>query len=160
MTEHILYRFYSRRGRLLYVGITMNPFTRFSDHRRTQRWWDQVGSVTLIDWEDREQLKMMERYVIETERPLYNVIHSVHNPDWADYADYCHYCNTQFNGEPADTREVPYDMYISDADGRIMAEFKCSRNPEHEYFCTYDLDVPIAPTLRHEWVLEDGSFAP
>lgn len=153
MTKHVLYRFYSRGGRLLYVGITMNPFTRWADHRRTQRWWSQVATIKITDWEDREQLEMMELHAIQTERPLYNVVHSVHNPDWVDYTDYCHYCNGLSHGdELLDCREVPYDMYISDADGRVFAEFRCSVNPEYEFFCTFGLDVPIAPTLRHEWV--------
>lgn len=150
MTEHVLYRFYSRGGRLLYVGITMNPFTRFADHRRTQKWWSQVASIDMTDWDDRDQLKMMERHAIETEHPLYNIAHSRHNADWVDYTDYCQQHDESHNGLPLDTRTVPHDMYISNADGRVFAEFRCTINPEHEFFCTFGLDAPIASTLRHE----------
>lgn len=148
---HVLYRFYSQGERLLYVGITMNPATRFGNHRRTQRWWEQVATIRLETFSSRQILEWAELDAIEDEHPLYNIKHSSSNPDWIDYWDYCHFCNGYTESdELIDTRVAPYDMYISDADMRIFAEFRCLN--KHEFFCTFDLDMPITAKLRHESV--------
>ncbi|MBX7450389.1 GIY-YIG nuclease family protein [Mycolicibacterium sp. 3033] len=44
---HVLYRFYSPTGKLLYVGITMNPSQRFNAHRKSKDWWDEVAGITI-----------------------------------------------------------------------------------------------------------------
>lgn len=74
--NHVLYRFYSATGQLLYVGITMNPSTRFKQHRKTKDWWGEVIGITLEHYESRDELARAERRAIQVERPLHNVIHS------------------------------------------------------------------------------------
>lgn len=70
---HVLYRFYSKTGQLLYVGITMNVEQRFQAHRHTKAWWDTVVGITLEHYPNREELAAAERRAIEVERPLHNI---------------------------------------------------------------------------------------
>ena len=71
---HVLYRFYSDTGQLLYVGITMNVTQRFHAHKHTKDWWDQVVGITLQHYPNREDLAAAERRAIEVERPLHNIV--------------------------------------------------------------------------------------
>ena len=73
---HVLYRFYSATGQLLYVGITANPPTRFKAHRSTKEWWTQVVGITLENYSTREDLANAERRAIQVERPLHNIVHA------------------------------------------------------------------------------------
>lgn len=74
--SHVLYRFYSATGQLLYVGITANPPTRFKAHRHTKDWWSEVVGITLENYATREDLANAERRAIQVERPLHNVVHA------------------------------------------------------------------------------------
>ncbi len=73
---HVLYRFYSATGQLLYVGITMNPPRRFKNHRDSKSWWDQVSGITVENYASRSELEQAERRAIQVERPLHNVVHN------------------------------------------------------------------------------------
>lgn len=75
-SAHVLYRFYSATGQLLYVGITMNPPKRFKNHRDSKSWWDQVSGITVETYGDRKELESAERRAIQVERPLHNVVHN------------------------------------------------------------------------------------
>lgn len=79
--SHVLYRFYSATGQLLYVGITANPPTRFKAHRRTKDWWSEVVGITLENYITREDLANAERRAIQVERPLHNVVHAKRRED-------------------------------------------------------------------------------
>lgn len=72
---HVLYRFYSATGQLLYVGITANPPMRFKAHRHTKDWWPEVVGITLERYATRGDLANAERRAIQVERPLHNVAH-------------------------------------------------------------------------------------
>lgn len=76
MTAHVLYRFYSGTGQLLYVGITMNPPARFKQHRATKDWWREVSGITIEQYGSREELAAVERRAIQVEHPLHNIVHS------------------------------------------------------------------------------------
>lgn len=71
---HVLYRFYSATGQLLYVGITMNPAQRFQSHRGTKDWWSDVVGITLEHYENRADLAESEKRAIQVEHPLHNVV--------------------------------------------------------------------------------------
>lgn len=73
---HVLYRFYSATGQLLYVGITMSPPDRFKSHRDTKAWWAEVAGITVENYESRGDLEKAERRAIQVERPLHNVVHN------------------------------------------------------------------------------------
>lgn len=73
---HVLYRFYSATGQLLYVGITMNPPQRFKNHRDSKEWWSEVSGITVENYDTREDLAKAERRAIQVEHPLHNVVHT------------------------------------------------------------------------------------
>lgn len=73
---HVLYRFYSATGQLLYVGITMNPPQRFKSHRDTKEWWDMVSGITVESYSSRDELAAAERRAIKVEHPLHNIVHA------------------------------------------------------------------------------------
>lgn len=66
-----LYRFYGGR-RLLYVGITDNVSTRFTDHAK-KAWWSEVTNIAFTTYADRAAALEAEVEAIRQERPAYNV---------------------------------------------------------------------------------------
>lgn len=76
MKTHTLYRFFDREGRLLYVGITGNPWSRFSKHRDEKPWWDDIAHITMQRYGSREELAAAERVAIVSEKPIHNVMHN------------------------------------------------------------------------------------
>lgn len=70
---HLVYRFYDRRGRLLYVGCTVDPKRRFRDHRCQRPWWSDVAEVTGWWYPDQFTARDVEARAIATELPIYNV---------------------------------------------------------------------------------------
>lgn len=70
---HVLYRFFSDSGDLLYVGITNNPGQRIKQHENGQSWWAQVVSAKMEHFSSREELAAAELQAIRTENPRYNV---------------------------------------------------------------------------------------
>lgn len=74
--EH-LYRLRGVTGELLYVGITNNWPTRMKQHMAEKQWWHEVAAVELVGvFGTRAQLEAIERAVIKTETPIYNVAHN------------------------------------------------------------------------------------
>lgn len=73
---HVLYRFYSVTGQLLYVGITMNPVQRFKSHKGTKDWWADVSGISIEHYDSREDLANAERRAIRVEHPLHNIVHA------------------------------------------------------------------------------------
>jgi predicted GIY-YIG superfamily endonuclease len=76
MKSHVLYRFYSATGQLLYVGITNNPPERFRQHRDGKDWWELVSGMKIETYGSREELAEAERSAIQIEHPLYNVVYN------------------------------------------------------------------------------------
>lgn len=66
-----LYRFFDRYGQLLYVGKSVDPISRFRQHRSDKGWWTQVAGITL-QHADECDLDRLERRAIENEHPAYN----------------------------------------------------------------------------------------
>lgn len=72
-----LYRLFGEDGTLLYVGVAVNPRTRWSVHSREKSWWPEVASRS-VEWhEDRPAAEAAEAAAIVTEAPRYNVEHSM-----------------------------------------------------------------------------------
>jgi predicted RNase H-like HicB family nuclease len=79
-----LYRFFDADGRLLYVGITNNTRTRWSDHASKKPWWPQVATATTAWHQTRKEAEQAELDAIRGENPVHN-IHSTpqHGPNVA-----------------------------------------------------------------------------
>src|SRR5690606_6831850 len=73
--ETALYRHFDAEGRLLYVGISLNAFSRLMQHRRDSVWFRQIASVTIEWFPTRGKAVDAEVQAIRNERPLHNVIH-------------------------------------------------------------------------------------
>lgn len=70
---HILYRFWAVDGSLLYIGLTMDPGTRWKAHRHTQPWWATVAKITVEHFPDRVSVTIAEATAIKTEKPKHNI---------------------------------------------------------------------------------------
>jgi hypothetical protein len=78
-TAHILrmrtalYRHYDAEGNLLYVGISLSPISRTSQHAQTAEWFNDVARID-IEWHgDRKSAVDAERAAIRSEDPAFNV---------------------------------------------------------------------------------------
>ena len=73
---HALYRFFDAAGDLLYVGITLDPGSRWKQHRDDKAWWHEVARVELENHPSREAVLAAEKAAIITEQPRYNIVHN------------------------------------------------------------------------------------
>jgi len=76
---HVLYRAFNAQGQLLYVGITMNPGSRFAQHSDEKPWWTDVADIRVEQFASRDEVLTAEREAIKSEQPLHNVAHSLTN---------------------------------------------------------------------------------
>ncbi|HEY9408453.1 MAG TPA: GntR family transcriptional regulator [Jiangellaceae bacterium] len=74
-----LYRLYDATDRLLYIGITKTPATRWQQHARekSDSWWSDVARKTIEWFNSRPEAEVAEVNAIRTEGPPYNDRHSV-----------------------------------------------------------------------------------
>lgn len=95
-----LYRFYTRTGRLLYVGQTVNPGGRFAAHRDEKTWWRHVARIEINRYDSKRALLNAEAVAIRNERPVYNI---ALNPTGGVPSVPCKYCaEPVFLNEDAD----------------------------------------------------------
>lgn len=80
MIEHTLYRHFDAQGRLLYVGITVDPGRRWKQHQADKPWWAEVAQTTYEQHPDRASVLAAEREAILREEPLHNVVHNRRAP--------------------------------------------------------------------------------
>lgn len=73
---HVLYRFFAANGELLYIGLTLNPGTRWKKHAKEKPWWTEVVGITLEHFPSREAVEAAEVAAIRAERPVYNITHN------------------------------------------------------------------------------------
>lgn len=74
-----LYRLYDEHDRLLYIGITKHPPTRWRQHAldKADSWWPDVTRKA-VEWHaSRPEAEQAEALAIRTEGPPYNDRHSV-----------------------------------------------------------------------------------
>lgn len=74
---HWVYRLYDDEGRLLYVGMTVNPKARLKSWRSVGRaaghWWPQVSDIRWEPHNNKADAANAERAAIGAESPLHNV---------------------------------------------------------------------------------------
>ena len=71
--ETALYRFYDRDGDLLYVGISWNPFKRWSTHAARAPWHGQAARVLVDVYRSEREALRIEREWIRNAWPTWNV---------------------------------------------------------------------------------------
>lgn len=72
-----LYRFFNDDGVLLYVGISVNVFSRWKAHAYEKPWMDEVTTFTRKEYPSREAVEAAEIKAIRREKPIYNVTYNV-----------------------------------------------------------------------------------
>jgi hypothetical protein len=77
-----LYRHFDADGRLLYVGIAMNPLARLAQHRYGRApWFDQIQRIEISRFRNRLEAVRAERRAIKEEAPLFNIVYR-DLPNW------------------------------------------------------------------------------
>lgn len=84
-SNQTLYRFFNAQHELLYVGITNNPFNRFSGHASDKNWFNELAYATFTHYPNRLEVDNAETRAIVTEKPKYN---KAKNPDFESSADH------------------------------------------------------------------------
>ena len=77
----VLYRFFDADGGLLYVGIAVRFWTRFSEHRRRSGFFPEAATVTMQrGFASSAELLAAEAAAIREEKPRFNVVHNRPKP--------------------------------------------------------------------------------
>lgn len=71
-SNQTLYRFFNANNELLYVGITNNPFNRFSGHSKDKDWFKEIAYSTFEHYPNRLSVDKAETLAIKSEKPKYN----------------------------------------------------------------------------------------
>lgn len=154
--QHSLYRFYSDTGQLLYVGRTINPGQRFTDHARTKTWWPEVRGITVQDYPDADTLAAAERRAIDVEQPAYNLQRPKLRPTaqaspTRDLVWICEHCTQPVDDgtgylhinltevHQAEVAEAKLGEYV---DIDQLLEIRTPRWQTHHQACDPDLDAP------------------
>jgi predicted GIY-YIG superfamily endonuclease len=78
--ECYLYRLYTRGGELLYVGVSVHPERRISEHRRDKAWAHLIDRESVRKYPSERAAQRAEEEAIKGERPRFNVIHNNEAP--------------------------------------------------------------------------------
>lgn len=76
MTRTALYKHYNEAADLLYVGISVRPGERLSEHLAGSHWADEIAHVSLEWFATREDAEKAERIAIRDESPWHNIAHN------------------------------------------------------------------------------------
>ena len=79
-----LYRWFNSDDLLLYVGISVNAYTRAKHHQKNAEWWPEASKMTLEVYPDRHSVEEAEKKAIRDEKPKYNI---TYNRDPQERAD-------------------------------------------------------------------------
>ena len=72
-----LYRFYDADERLLYVGITNDPWRRWRQHVLEKSWYPQVKHQAVTWYDNRTAAEVAEYVAIRCEYPRFNIAGAV-----------------------------------------------------------------------------------
>ena len=70
-----LYRHFDKGGKLLYVGIAVDPEKREYSHRREAPWAHRIDRIEVEWFNTRHKAVEAERAAIAAEKPRFNVLH-------------------------------------------------------------------------------------
>ena len=99
-----LYRAFSDRDELLYIGISKNALKRFIQHTEKSEWTEFMTRLEVEYFESRKEALKQEKRAIIEEKPLFNVIHNredrfVTSPDIATYQNNNHTTKININNK-------------------------------------------------------------
>jgi predicted GIY-YIG superfamily endonuclease len=105
-----LYRLWDDADRLLYVGISKSAIHRLHEHLTEQPWADQIVKQTVERHATRQAALAAEKYAIQTEGPLHNIVHSLDAvPVW----DVASFGPTPPRGRFDDTRQFVAGTFVA-----------------------------------------------
>ncbi len=70
-----LYRHFNNDGRLLYVGISVNPLSRLEEHKNS-KWFASIAKMTVETFATTEEAERAEKLAIKSESPICNILHN------------------------------------------------------------------------------------
>lgn len=73
-----VYRLFNVQGELLYIGMSVDPDSRFRYHRVVHGWWSDVASIEVDRYPNRPLAADAEKRAIQSERPRHNRTHADH----------------------------------------------------------------------------------
>lgn len=76
-----LYRHFDAAGQLLYIGISIRPFTRASEHRQRSDWFMTVARIEIEWFDTRADAEQAEWAAIKAERPPHNKAYTKRAPE-------------------------------------------------------------------------------
>ena len=76
-----LYRQYSKEGKLLYVGISLDYAKRVKQHYKGSAWFLDVADIKLEWFDTRDDALKAERDAIKKEKPECNIMHNNDDED-------------------------------------------------------------------------------
>ena len=68
----MVYRLFNAEGRLLYVGVSRQPWYRFTQHANHKPWWPLVAAVQMENFTSRGAALAAEAAAIAAEEPAHN----------------------------------------------------------------------------------------
>ncbi len=71
-----LYRHFSDKGDLLYVGISLNTVARLVAHQNSSEWFGDIASITIEKFGSRDAAEAAEIIAIKAEAPRFNYQHA------------------------------------------------------------------------------------
>lgn len=74
-SPHHLYRWYDAESTLLYVGISLNAYSRAATHMLYSSWTDTATRIEIERYPDRDSVEAAEKEAIRTENPVHNIAH-------------------------------------------------------------------------------------
>lgn len=76
-----VYRIYDIDGNLLYVGCSVNAYTRIPQHKAYTVWYQRMARFTVHRYRDRAIALAIEDLAISTEKPEFNVTQNYYIPE-------------------------------------------------------------------------------
>lgn len=73
MSEAVVYRCYTACGRLMYIGSTINPFSRMDQHSKDKDWWPEIARIDLRHCKSEPYARALEKRAIWLLAPEKNV---------------------------------------------------------------------------------------
>jgi predicted GIY-YIG superfamily endonuclease len=82
-TPTTVYRLFDSDWTLLYVGISVRPAKRMSEHSRSKEWWPLVEHFLFTECDTRRDALELEEGMIRNEQPIFNIVHAQSDEDLA-----------------------------------------------------------------------------
>lgn len=116
-----LYRLYDEASRLLYVGITRHPHTRFVAHSSTKRWWASVHATSVEQHCTRWHARVAETLAIRNGSPVHNVHQAQGNHQPSTRRTKALFGQVRSSAEPEVTaRQLLRDPRVAHTDRRVL----------------------------------------